>query len=275
MTEEVLCSDLRVEKSAEEGVCKCNESFIKGQMFSLPCKHFACKKCWLLHIQEEIRSTFQIKCFYPGCNCPMSVENVSYLTNQELGEQYFKIILNHRIPSSKFLKCSLLECQNLIRTDNKNFSDYRCSCGARTCHCKRQYHFPLSCQQFVEFTKDSTVEISRAERMKLGKVMQNLSEFLTDNCPLFEVTQILLDTKNAFFDSQSIGLFLPHFLSLSDHTKPEFVYIENGHEMLSRYLAHFLDQYKTRVGLSYIQIKLDVQSIRQSYDSLHSDILEL
>lgn len=156
---------LQISSSTEEDDCPiCWSTCEAGKMFSPACGHFSCLDCWQNHISVHSKTDFRINCIQ--CSCPLSVENVKFLSNNQFSELYQEHILDHRVSVNPGLtRCISPSCDKILRIEGIRYCFVvECSCGFRICwKCKEFAHAPLTCERFKRWKREINEESLNAK----------------------------------------------------------------------------------------------------------------
>jgi len=144
------------EKKKEYTCPICYEEYDGESMYSLYCKHFACKLCWKEYLSCKIKegtSCLLTKC--PNLNCKIIVDEtlVVNLVDKNEKEKYEKYLTRSFIDDNPHVKwCPAPNCGNAVFCSDLDVSSVLCSCSFKFCFkCSNEAHEPCSCKNLLEW----------------------------------------------------------------------------------------------------------------------------
>jgi hypothetical protein len=127
-----VLSPIKLNPSVQIDNCSiCLNSFEIGEMFVLPCLHYACTTCWKNHIINQ-KSSSPRTCFQ--CKYPLSDEIIETFVDDSFLTNYSDEIISHQISCGKqFKRCTSPKCNKIWNSRGAVNSIFECECGARAC----------------------------------------------------------------------------------------------------------------------------------------------
>jgi ariadne-1 len=159
---------IKLSPSIEANNCLiCFDSFPPGEMFALPCQHYACTSCWKNHVINQ-KSSCPRTCF--KCRYPLSDKIIESFVGESFFTNYSEEIISHQISYGKqFKRCISPKCDKIYDSRGVLHSVFECDCGTRVCwKCGKDAHAPLNCQQYEQFC-----QLSIDESLTLQTILQD------------------------------------------------------------------------------------------------------
>lgn len=139
-TDTITCKENLRLKQIENGLCPiCNQN---QPLYQLYCKHSACIECWKNNILNHLKSHKIARCIHnqsKPCNSILFSQNVQSLFDEQIHQNYVKVILDDFIDSNpNIYRCNSRICNEIILKDES------LPCNLGLCR-KCNYHFCFKC----------------------------------------------------------------------------------------------------------------------------------